>query len=62
MADFDTISKTQAQAYPMDFVNHCLDFEEFDPKTISNIILEETMNQPSILEYWAEQGVIAPTD
>ena len=33
----------------------------YDPETISNIILEETMNQPSIIEYWAgearQQGI-----
>ena len=28
----------------------------YDPETISNIILEETMNQPSIIEYWTEQA------
>ena len=28
----------------------------YDPETISNIISEETMNQPSIIEYWGEQA------
>ena len=41
----------------------------YEAETISNIILEETMNQPSIIEYWTEraaaeahqQGVIENT-
>ena len=28
MAIFDTLTKTQAQTHPMDFVNHCLNFEQ----------------------------------
>ena len=28
----------------------------YDPATISTIILEETMQQPSIIEYWTEQA------
>ena len=55
MADFDTISKTHARAYPMDFINHCLDFDQ-DDVTFVQLILEETMNQPSIIEYWTEQA------
>ena len=30
----------------------------YDPETISNIILEETMQQPSIIEYWTEKATI----
>ena len=115
MAVFDTVSKTQAQTHPMDFVNHCLNFEggdvtfiklivpeqptvemheadsvikvkrngeevlvhlefqttdSYDPamslrmagyivrlsELISNIILEETMQQPNIIEYWTEKA------
>ena len=28
----------------------------YEPETISNIILEETMQQPSIVEYWAKEA------
>ncbi len=28
MAIFDTVSKTQAQTHPMDFVNYCLNFAQ----------------------------------
>lgn len=28
----------------------------YEAETISNIILEETMHQPSIIEYWTEQA------
>ena len=51
MTDFDTISKTQARAYPMDFVNHCLDFEEHDDVTFVRIITPE---QPTIEMHQAD--------
>ena len=28
MAIFDTVTKTQVQTHPMDFVNYCLNFEQ----------------------------------
>ena len=31
----------------------------YEPETISNIILEETMHRPSIVEYWAKEARLA---
>ena len=50
MADFDTISKTHARAYPMDFVNHCLDFEQDDVTFVQLI----TPEQPTIEMHQAD--------
>ena len=50
MADFDTISKTHARAYPMDFVNHCLDFDQ-DDVTFVQLIMPE---QPTIEMHQAD--------
>ena len=50
MADFDTISKTHARAYPMDFVNHCLDFDQ-DKLTFVQLITPE---QPTIEMHQAD--------
>ncbi len=50
MADFDTISKTHARAYPMDFVNHCLDFDQDDVTFVQLIMLE----QPTIEMHQAD--------
>lgn len=50
MADFDTISKTHARAYPMDFVNHCLDFEQGDVTFVQLI----TPEQPTIEMHQAD--------
>ena len=41
MAVFDTVSKTQAQTHPMDFVNHCLNFEGGDVTFIKLIVPEQ---------------------
>ena len=51
MTDFDTISKTHARAHPMDFVNHCLDFEEQDDVIFVKIITPE---QPTIEMHQAD--------
>ena len=53
MVDFDTISKTHARAYPIDFINHCLDFDQ-DDVTFVQLILEETVKKYSIaiIESW----------
>ena len=50
MADFDTISKTHARAYPMDFVNHCLDFDQDDVTFVQLI----TPEQPTIEMHQAD--------
>ena len=50
MADFDTISKTHARAYPMDFVNYCLDFEKDDVTFVQLI----TPEQPTIEMHQAD--------
>ena len=50
MADFDTISKTHARAYPMDFVNHCLDFNQDDVTFVQLI----TPEQPTIEMHQAD--------
>ena len=50
MADFDTISKTHARAYPMDFVNHCLGFDQ-DHVTFVQLITPE---QPTIEMHQAD--------
>ena len=50
MADFDTISKTHARAHPMDFVNHCLDFDR-DKVTFVQLITPE---QPTIEMHQAD--------
>ena len=50
MADFDTISKTHAKAYPMDFVNHCLDFDQDDVTFVQLI----TPEQPTIEMHQAD--------
>ena len=44
MAIFDTVSKTHAQTHPMDFVNHCLNFEQ-DEATFLELIVPE---QPTV--------------
>lgn len=41
MAIFDTVSKTQAQTHPMDFVNHCLNFERGDVTFVELIVPEQ---------------------
>lgn len=50
MADFDTISKTHARAHPMDFVNHCLDFDQDDVTFVQLI----TPEQPTIEMHQAD--------
>ena len=50
MADFDTISKTHAKADPMDFVNHCLDFDQDDVTFVQLI----TPEQPTIEMHQAD--------
>ena len=50
MADFDTISKTHARAHPMDFVNHCLNFEQDDVTFVQLI----TPEQPTIEMHQAD--------
>ena len=44
MAIFDTITKTQAQIHPMDFVNYCLNFEQDDVTFVELI----TPEQPTV--------------
>ena len=41
MAIFDTVTKTQAQTHPMDFVNHCLNFEQDDVTFVELIVPEQ---------------------
>ena len=50
MADFDTISKTHAREHPMDFVNHCLDFNQDDVTFVQLI----TPEQPTIEMHQAD--------
>ena len=50
MADFDTISKTHARAYPMDFINHCLDFDQAEVTFVELI----TPEQPTIEMHQAD--------
>ena len=58
MADFDTISKTHARAYPMDFVNHCLDFDQ-DDVTFVQLIMPE---QPTIEMHQADMLIKVNTN
>lgn len=41
MAIFDTVTKTQAQTQPMDFVNYCLNFEQDDVTFVELIVPEQ---------------------
>ena len=41
MAIFDTVSKTQAQTHPMDFVNYCLNFAQGDVTFVELIVPEQ---------------------
>ena len=41
MAIFDTVSKTQAQTHPMDFVNHCLNFARGNATFVELIVPEQ---------------------
>ncbi len=41
MAIFDTLTKTQAQTHPMDFVNYCLNFEGDDVTFVDLIVPEQ---------------------
>lgn len=41
MAIFDTVTKTQAQTHPMDFVNYCLNFEQDDVTFVDLIVPEQ---------------------
>lgn len=41
MAIFDTVTKTQAQTHPMDFVNYCLNFEQDDVTFVELIVPEQ---------------------
>lgn len=50
MAIFDTITKTQAQTHPMDFVNYCLDVDASDVDFIELI----TPEQPTIETHQAD--------
>ena len=50
MAIFDTITKTQAQTHPMDFVNYCLDVDSSDIAFIELI----TPEQPTIETHQAD--------
>lgn len=50
MAIFDTITKTQVQTHPMDFVNYCLDFEQNDVTFVELI----TPEQPTIEMHQAD--------
>ena len=50
MADFDPISKTHAREHPMDFVNHCLDFDQDDVTFVQLI----TPEQPTIEMHQAD--------
>lgn len=41
MAIFDTVTKTQAQTHPMDFVNYCLNFEQDDVTFVGLVVPEQ---------------------
>ena len=41
MAIFDTVTKTQAQTHPMDFVNYCLNFGQDDVTFVELIVPEQ---------------------
>ena len=53
MAIFDTVSKTQAQTHPMDFVNYCLDFEQDDVTFVELIVPE----QPTVEMHQADMVI-----
>ena len=50
MAIFDTITKTQAQTHPMDFVKYCLNFEQDDVTFVELI----TPEQPTVEMHQAD--------
>jgi hypothetical protein len=50
MAIFDTITKSQVQTHPMDFVNYCLDFEQNDVTFVELV----TPEQPTIEMHQAD--------
>jgi hypothetical protein len=50
MAIFDTITKSQVQTHPMDFVNHCLGFEQSDVTFVELV----TPEQPTIEMHQAD--------
>ena len=53
MAIFDTVTKTQAQTHPMDFVNYCLNFEQ-DDVTFVEVIVPE---QPTVEMHQADMVI-----
>ena len=50
MANFDTITKRQAQIYPMDFVNLCFKFKQQDVEFVEMI----TPDQPTVEMHQAD--------
>ena len=53
MAIFDTVTKTQAQTHPMDFVNYCLNFEQDDATFVELIVPE----QPTVEMHQADMVI-----
>ncbi len=53
MAIFDTVTKTQAQTHPMDFVNYCLNFEQDDVTFVELIVPE----QPTVEMHQADMVI-----